>query len=353
MRFLEAILVATLVTAVTSAAVLSRTMMSPEEKLPLEPAPLEDPASTSSRVAPPASGVWLGIGRMDIPDDFRAVQAYERDSGRRFAIYHWYAIWGGWKSAFSRADLEAVAARGALPLITWEPWASHPNDPAWSLRAAILSGAHDAYIASWARGLAAYGRPILLRFAQEMHHQTYPWAVGVNGNTADEYVAAWRHVRAIFQHHGATNVQWVWNPNTLGDKPSSAYDLVYRAVFPGAEFVDWYGLSIFNTGPALDWGAPYWRPLSEIVDPPYQALLRLGPKPILLSEVGTTEIGGDKAAWIADAFGPGLRRFTAVKGIVWFDLDKEQPWHVNSSSRARAAFLDAMRQPTIVEYEGP
>jgi beta-mannanase len=40
-----------------------------------------------------------------------------------------------------------------------------------------------------------------------------PWAVGVNGNTAAHYVAAWRHVHRIFTKVGATNATWVWCPN--------------------------------------------------------------------------------------------------------------------------------------------
>jgi beta-mannanase len=185
------------------------------------------------------------------------------------AIVHWYALWGGWKAEFRRDDLEAVYRRGSVPMITWEPWAGTGADSAWSLRAAILSGRSDAYIESWARGLAAYGRLVLLRFAHEMHDQpNYPWAVGMVGNTADDYRAAWRHVRSIFARYNATNVQWVWNPNTVGDADASAYAPIYCALYPGDDQVDWIGLDVYNTGPSLDWGAPYWRPFAQILAPP-------------------------------------------------------------------------------------
>jgi hypothetical protein len=49
------------------------------------------------------------------------------------------------------------------------------------------------------QGMAAYGKPVLLRFAHEMHNQpSYSWAVGVNGNTASDYLAAWDYVHARF-----------------------------------------------------------------------------------------------------------------------------------------------------------
>src|SRR5438067_6211947 len=121
------------------------------------------------------SRIALGFYRPEFPDNMSALTEYE--AGTQMSIVHWYALWGDWKSAFNRADLDRVKARGALPLITWEPWAAVTDDPRWSLRNAILSGQHDAYIESWARGLADYSGPVLLRFAHEMHHQAYPWAV--------------------------------------------------------------------------------------------------------------------------------------------------------------------------------
>ena len=195
----------------------------------------------------------LGIYRPSFPRDLSGLEHYERSASGHLLIVHWYAQWAGWNDAFSLPDLEAVAARGSIPLITWEPWTGKPGsepDPNWSLRAAILSGRSDMYIESWAHDLAAYGGPVLLRFAHEMHDQpNYPWAVGANGNTAEDYIAAWRYVRAIFARAHADNVQWVWNPNTLGDAPASAYEATYRSVYPGDDAVDWIGLDIYNTGP--------------------------------------------------------------------------------------------------------
>ena len=91
---------------------------------------------------------------------------------------------------------------------------------------------------------------MLLRFAHEMHdHPEYPWAVGNNGNTASDYVAAYRYVHAIFERFHADNVQWVWNPNTLGDAAPATYVATYQSVYPGDDVVDWIGLDIFNTVP--------------------------------------------------------------------------------------------------------
>jgi beta-mannanase len=295
--------------------------------------------------APEEGLVALGTYTPAFPDDLGAARSLEAASGRRLAIVHWYALWGGWKSAFSHADLEAVRAHGSVPMITWEPWAARQSDPAWTLRRAVLSGDNDAYVESWARGLAAYGGPVLLRFAHEMHSQSYPWAVGVNGNTAEEYVAAWHHVRAIFARHDTGNVRWVWNPNTLGDAPAAVHTAAYRQLYPGDAAVDFVGLDVYNTGPNLDWGAPRWRSFDEALAAPYAAITAVSGRLLLLPEVGSVETGGDKAAWIADAFSDDLpRRFPRLRAIVWFDLAKEEQWGLDSSPGARAAWTEAARR---------
>jgi len=261
-------------------------------------APSATASATAAAVATqigPTGSIGLGTYRPEFPNNLSSAIALEDASGKRLAIIHWYALWGGWKSAFRPTDLQLVHGRGSVPMITWEPWAATPNDPAWTLREAILSGKNDAYITSWAQGLASYGQPVLLRFAHEMHNHSYPWALGVNGNTAAEYVAAWKHVHAIFVRNGATNVKWVWNPNTMGATTAATYLPLYRSLYPGDEYVDWLGLDIYNTGPSLDWGAPYWR------------------------------------------------TFPQLRALVWFEVKKEENWPLSSSSAAYSAWTTGSR----------
>ena len=300
-------------------------------------------------IADNGSGVALGIYQPQFPEDLSALGEYEQQLGQPMPIVHWYAQWGGWKSAFDRTDLDKVSAHGSIPAITWEPWSGDPlggPDPRWSLRNGILSGRFDDYIDSWARGMADYGKPVLLRFAHEMHdHPFYPWAVGINGNSADDYLAAWRHVRAIFARENATNVEWVWNPHWITGASAATYLAVYTALYPGDDAVDWVGLDVFNTGPDLDWGRPDWESLSGLLSPEYQAATTLSTKPILLPEVGSAESGGSKADWITTALTTDLRQFPRVRGLIWFDVDKEEAWNLDSSPSALSAWLAAVSDP--------
>jgi beta-mannanase len=287
----------------------------------------------------------VGLYRTAFPDDLSAAASVAAATERRLGLVHWFALWGGWKAAFDPAGLAAVGARGVVPLISWEPWAGVYGDPAWTLRRAVLSGRHDAYVDAWARGLAAFGRPVLLRFGHEMHHSAYPWAEGVNGTTATDYLDAWHHLRRRFAAQGAGNVRWVWNPNTLGAGSVEDHARAYARFYPGDDAVDWVGLDVYNTGPELDWGAPRWRPFDEVLAAPYAAVGRVSRRPLLLPEVGCAEAGGSKAAWIGDALAAEtLTRFPRVRALVWFDAPKEQPWHLDSSAASRAAWTAALRR---------
>ena len=60
-------------------------------------------------------------------------------------------------------------------------------------------------------------------------------------------------------------------------------------------------------------------------------------KPIELSEVGSTEQGGSKAAWIRGMFDELGGARTSGR-VVWFNLRKEADWRIESSRSAQRAF---------------
>jgi hypothetical protein len=171
----------------------------------------------------------------------------------------------------------------------------------------------------------------------------------VNRNTDAEHVAAWRYIHGFFERAGASNIQWVWNPNTLRGGSASAADHLVRwqRLYPGDAYVDWTGLDLYNTGPLVDGDAPYRRPFETVLREPHGAMNSLAQKPILLGEVGSSEVGGDKAQWVEDGLSQGtLARYPKARAVVWFDIDKarEQNWAIQSSSGAHSAFIAALRQ---------
>nr|WP_240484408.1 glycosyl hydrolase [Pseudarthrobacter sulfonivorans] len=235
------------------------------------------------------------------------------------------------------ADLNAVDARGATSLITWEPWlwsGNGANQPAYALDR-ITAGDFDTYITQWGTALAAWDKPVMLRFAHEMNGNWYPWAESANGNQAGDYVAAWRHVHDVVAATGATNVQWLWSPNVpyWGSTPLSG-------LYPGAGYVDVVGLDGYNWGTAASWSS--WTSPSALFGDGLTALRSLAPgKPIIISETGSAEAGGSKADWNT-ALVSYLAAQSDVTAFVWFHHNKEVDWRINSSTSSANALATAL-----------
>ncbi len=268
------------------------------------------------------------------PSDLQSVNSFEQAAHKHASIVMWYSDW--LQGPPSLQQLRSVAQRGSTPEITWEPWDStkalYAPQPQFRLRN-IIDGKFDPYIRSWARALAAWGRPVRLRFAQEMNGNWYPWSESANGNHRGDFVRAWRHVHNIFAAAGASNVKWVWSP--VSGAP--------RSYFPGTRYVNVVGLTCLNGGKsAFHQG---WRSFSSICGNSIHELHELAPKlPIELSEVASAEAGGSKAAWIKGMFAY-LAHHPQVKALVWFNMHKQTDWPIQSSPAAARAFAAGVQSP--------
>ena len=234
------------------------------------------------------------------------------------------------------SEMNAARARGAVPLVTWEPWAwgGGLDQPAYALDR-IAAGDFDARIVEWGQALAAWGYPVQLRFAHEMNGNWYPWAEGVNGNGAGDYVQAWRHVHDVVAATGASNVSWVWSPNV---PYWGSTDLA--GLFPGAGYVDVVALDGYNWGTSASWSG--WISPQDLFAPGIAELRALAPGlPILIAETASSEAGGSKAAWNTDLVSY-LAAQPDVMGFVWFHMQKEADWRINSSDASAAAFKSAL-----------
>ena len=255
-------------------------------------------------------------------DDFSA------KAGRSPTIVMWFQSFD--EPLFYPAQMPAVQSRGAVPMITWEPTTA---DGGVSLRD-IAGGQRDAYLRQAASDAREWGQPFFVRFAHEMNGSWYPWGKGVDGNTPADYIAAWRHVVSIFREEHATNVKWVWSPNTFGYGTAR-----FEEFYPGDEWVDWVGLDGYNFGSTMASG---WRGLGDIFGPSSDALSALTSKPQMIAETSSAEEGGSKPDWISSGLEHDLpTRLPNVRAVVWFDRLKEADWRVDSSDSTLSAFRGA------------
>ena len=239
------------------------------------------PQSTSSlaaaTTASPSSGVYLGVTITGVPANMTPLTTFEQDAQKHVAIVNFWRDMGGSGSILYNFWLQNVFQHNSIPMITWVPenWDSGSDQTPYSL-SKIAAGADDAIINSYANTLKSYGKPILLRFAHEMNGSWFRW-----GGQPQAYIAAWRHIHDIFVADGASNVQFVWCPNTQWSA-SSSFDPYY----PGDSYVDWAALDSYNKPGNGSW---LWFFKLFSTGNSYQDITTLTSKPLVIAGTSSAE----------------------------------------------------------------
>jgi beta-mannanase len=155
----------------------------------------------------------------------------------------------------------------------------------------------------------------------------------VNGNTATDYINAWKHIKDIFNQEGATNAKFVWCPNVVYSGSTALSSL-----YPSDSYVDLLCMDGYN------WGNTNggWQSFNQLFGATYNQLTALSNKDIFIGETASAEQGGSKANWITDAYGPAIDSMPKIMGINWFNANKEKDWRVNSTQTALNAYKQAI-----------
>jgi hypothetical protein len=279
------------------------------------------PAGPPSAKTPPATGTLLGAFVGVENNDEQAFLDEEQLLGRRWVIDNRFYSYEDWINDRTRWDI----AQKKIPLVTWEPH--------WPLDE-IIAGQHDDLFHMRAQGARDLGVEMFLRWGHEMNGNWYPWAGANNGNAAGpaKYIAAYRHVHDLFVADGATNVAWVWCP-LVADVPAEPWNH-WSNYYPGDDYVDWVGIDSYNWGTSSS--CCTWQSFAELTTDLYNDYA--GRKPLIVAEMSSAEVGGDKGAWIDDLHQQLKTRFTAIRAVVWFDINKETDWRIDSSPRSLAAY---------------
>lgn len=252
-----------------------------------------------------------------------AVEALEAYLGRRLAINHSFFPWTKeFPTESERADL----AKGRIPMISWNGRGAFTSD--------IAAGRHDVLITDRARGVKRLSKPVLIRWFWEMDgNKKAEWA-----QSPKDYIAAWRHIVDVFEAEGATNVQWVWCPNA-----SSFADGEAQAFYPGDAYVDWLCADGYNWAPGR---GDNWRSFSTIFSSFYDWASQKN-MPIMVGEFGVQEgrSPGEKAAWIIDLKDAIKTKFPLIKAVIYFNVNGDYDWRMNTSDSAYQAFKDVANDP--------
>jgi beta-mannanase len=281
-----------------------------------------------------------------------AVTKFEGMAGKKLSIVNFSAPFANCPTSggscsfynFPVNEMNTIRSHGSIPSYSWASQSipSTANEPNFQL-SDVIAGNYDSYIRKFAESAKAWGHPFFLRFNWEMNGRWFPWSEGVNGNKSGEYVTAWRHVHDIFTAVGAGNATWIWCPNV---DPDNIFGNL-AGQYPGDAYVDWTGLDGYNwgTNPAKP---DRWRSFDQLYKSTYDRITgSIAPsKPLMISEIGSTEYGGSKSAWIQDALAKIPASYPKIRGLLWFEqFDDGMDWPVETSTSATSAFAAGMQNP--------
>ena len=247
------------------------------------------------------------------------VLTFEHATGAHIGIVEFY---NPFDKPFQRWEAAQAVKAGALPLVQLNP--RHES------LARIAAGTFDAQIRRYAAAVRDFHCEIVLSFGHEMNGWWYSW--GLPWTKPATYIAAWRHIHDVFAAQHVTNVIWAWDPthqyhgSAHGKKASFA-----SRWYPGNRYVDWIGIDGY-LGRGQTFAGIFGPQLKDIRE------VAKG-KQIFLGETGVA--GGPSQGWqIADLFG-ALTKYH-LTGLVWFDLNRKQPWRIEARPAALVAFRKAI-----------
>jgi len=226
-------------------------------------------------------------------------------------------------TSFPIAFATALWQKGQLYLHTWGTW-DWVNKVNWT-SADICAGRYDTYFRAQAKLLAAWKHPLFVRLNHEFNGTWSSWFTD-----GPSFVALWRHIVDLFRAEGATNITWVWCPNALAPKGSTATTASDKvaAYYPGDAYVDWTAFDAYNVGGL----GKTWVPFTDLVSSSplvatwigdtYGTIAALAPtKPMMLAEFGCNPVGGDKSLWLKDALAVIPVKFPLIRAINYYNVE--------------------------------
>jgi len=249
------------------------------------------------------------------------IKSIEKDQDVDFNLISFYLAWDTESiNEFPHKLMDDIYSNDAIPMITWEPWASllPTSDSVPALKAEtkifkyIIDGRYDEYIKEFAGILKTYKDPIFLRYAHEFDNPYYSWSTS-GKNSSSEFKEAWKHVHQIFTEQNVNNIVWVWNPWKANKM---------EAYYPGDEFVDWIGLTMLNYAALKSEGEE--ESFKEMYLPFQKKINNLSKKPVMLAEFGSLNLGDTQKKWTINALETINTEYPEISAIVMFNSDKDK-----------------------------
>lgn len=298
---------------------------------------------------------WMGAWLESWPtDETPLIDAYERKVGAKLDLTDVFVDWYTPVRNVTHT-LTHVSERGTMPILTWEPHGLTTVEIADGQRQITLRNGRTMsiakYIDDFANGVCRIvnqtGVPVFIRPMHEMNGNWYTWGIsyqaadGTFPNTNEAYKLAWARIYYSFESRCGDLVHFVWAVNHF----SVGGGATILGTYPGDDQVDYVGIDGYNWG-SHGWG---WQDFDMLFVEALCVVHEQTPKPILLSEIGTSEGGGNKAEWIKEMY-TRILETPRIKGFVWldhakFEVETNGPmdWQTDSSPESLAAYTQGAR----------
>ncbi len=218
--------------------------------------------------------------------DLNAVDKFSKLSGKPPAIITFNDEWADNK-LFPTTIATKVKDAGATPYIRLMMRSSHApytNEPLYTL-SNIANGKFDSNLKQWAKDARAFGKTIIMEYGTEVNDYAYPWNGywnnGAEGN--EEFIKAYQHIIEVMNDEGADNIVWVYHIDAVS--PLNETWNTLSSYYPGDEYVDWIGVSVYGTVSPYSTSAKSFTEQINVVLKEKEEFAR--DKPIIISEMGT------------------------------------------------------------------
>jgi hypothetical protein len=322
------------------------------------------------KVLPPAVGIYHSANPdfTDTEDKVgeERIAGFEKLTGKRIV---WAYFSDNWFKGirFPRRSAQIIRAHGAIPfmrLLARGTGEQTCADKKYSLQK-IIDGKFDAELIAYAREVKAFGPPIMMEFGTEMNGDWFQWSGPCNGGGTrkvygspreadgpERFRDAYRHIVELFRREGAGFVTWAFHVNGE-NHPASEWN-THEAYYPGDDYVDWIGLSVYGALTPADAKNGDTPSLRRIMDGAYRELAAVSAKPLALLEFGVVQYPG-KAKWIEAALADlASGRWPRLKAIAswndrWVNDDGSvSNLRIDSSPEALTAYRTGLASPTFV-----
>lgn len=258
----------------------------------------------------PAIGLYLGAYILSNPAIDYDIDRFESATGKSHAIYSYYTSIGG--------DLPVTWLLSCL---------SQYKTPNIIIKTPKLD-ASDAEIEACAKEIGAFNMPMFVQLAPVE-----------NRFNPDRYKQFFRRAREIFKEY-APNAAIVWTVNA-----EDAFDCM--KFYPGSEYVDWAGISVYQTIAA---DGSYDHGMMSAFEYFYSSFQKINP--IMLTEYAASHQSSRDSIYrtsmaaneISRIYGELPRSFPRVKAVTYMDVNTMTA----TSSRDMRDNFSLIEQPEIL-----